>query len=114
MDYGVLCMNCKKITKMIPDFLADNLENSELKDFLEHIEHCEECKEELTIEVLVNEGLNSLENGTNFDLKKEYINKISLAQNNLHRRELMKSIYLSLCGLVTIAVLILMLLIVFL
>ncbi len=64
-------MDCKSIEKLIPKFLKDECKPNEEKDFLEHVKTCPECKEELTIQLLLEEGLNRLENGESFDLNAE-------------------------------------------
>ena len=64
-------LQCVQATKMIPAFIARELSYRELEQFMEHIEECESCKEELSIEFLVDVGLNSLEAGNTFDLQKE-------------------------------------------
>lgn len=56
---------------MIPAFIADELSYEELERFMEHIETCESCKEELSIQFLVEVGLNSLEAGDTFALQQE-------------------------------------------
>ncbi len=60
-----------RATKMIPSFIADELSFRELEQFMEHIDECESCKEELSIQFLVEVGLNSLEAGNTFDLQQE-------------------------------------------
>ena len=64
-------LQCLKATKMIPAFIADELSHRELEQFMEHIEECENCREELSIQFLVEVGLNSLEAGNTFDLQEE-------------------------------------------
>lgn len=64
-------MTCKDADKHIQQFLDDDLDNRELADFLNHIESCPECKEELTIQFLVKVGMQRLEDGNTFNLKKE-------------------------------------------
>lgn len=56
---------------MIPAFVVDELSYEELERFMEHIEECENCREELSIQFLVEVGLNSLEAGNTFDLQQE-------------------------------------------
>ncbi len=56
---------------MIPAFIAGELSYRELEQFMEHMEECESCKEELSIQFLVEVGLNSLEAGNTFDLQEE-------------------------------------------
>ena len=64
-------LQCNRATKMIPSFIADELSFRELEQFMEHIDECESCKEELSIQFLVEVGLNSLEAGNTFDLQEE-------------------------------------------
>lgn len=56
---------------MIPEFIVDELSYEELEHFMEHIEECDSCREELSIQFLVEVGLNSLEAGHTFDLQQE-------------------------------------------
>ncbi len=97
-------MKCKQVQKNIADFLNDNLEPEELRAFVEHIEGCEECKEELTIELLVKEGLNSLESGTIFDIEKAYSYKIGQAEKNIKNTDLLTHFYHMMIGLVVVGV----------
>ena len=39
--------------------------------FIAHIESCQECMEEVSIQFLITEGMNRLEQGDTFELKKE-------------------------------------------
>lgn len=80
-------MTCKTFEKKIPLFLKDELDNNELRDFLDHAQACDECKEELSIELLVREGLLSLESGKTFDLQKELGNRVDNAEHSLKIRE---------------------------
>ena len=64
-------MTCKEFEKSIPDFLAKKLDFLTLKKMLEHMDSCEACKEELTIQFLVSEGIQHLEEGRAFDLQAE-------------------------------------------
>ena len=63
-------MNCKETEKSIPSFLKGELEGDRLAEFVEHIEQCPECKEELSIQFLVTEGMEKLEEGSSFNLQK--------------------------------------------
>ncbi len=64
-------LQCLQATKMIPSFIVGELSYRELEQFMEHMEECESCKEELSIQFLVEVGLNSLEAGNTFDLQEE-------------------------------------------
>ena len=76
-------MDCGKFEKMIPAFLNDALEYKDLKRFLKHVDTCSACKEELTIQVLVSEGMARLEEGSAFDLQKELDRRIEEAQKHI-------------------------------
>ena len=80
-------MNCKDTEKKIPYFLQDELDGSQLEEFVRHVESCSECKEELSIQFLVAEGLESLENGNNFNLQRELLLKLGEARHrvSIHR-----------------------------
>lgn len=64
-------LQCLQAAKMIPAFIWRELTGRELERFMEHMEECENCKEELSIQFLVEVGLNSLEAGNTFDLQEE-------------------------------------------
>ncbi|MCM1569271.1 MAG: zf-HC2 domain-containing protein [Roseburia sp.] len=64
-------MNCKEFEKRIPDFIKQKMDYETLKEFDGHMSSCERCKEELTIQFLVTEGMQRLEEGDAFDLYKE-------------------------------------------
>ena len=97
-------MECKSAVKSIQKFLNDDLDMDDLRDFLNHVEECPECKEELTIEILVREGLNSLESGTIFDINHEYQSRILSAEHSLKVREYLKMFYHILTGMVCVGV----------
>lgn len=64
-------LDCKECEKLIPDFLADKLDSETAENFIAHIESCQECMEEVSIQFLITEGMNRLEQGDTFELKKE-------------------------------------------
>lgn len=64
-------LDCKDYEKLIPDFLADKLDSETTEKFIAHIEGCQECMEELSIQFLITEGMNRLEQGSTFELTKE-------------------------------------------
>ena len=80
-------MNCKDTEKKIPYFLQDELDGSKLKEFVKHVDACPECREELSIQFLVAEGLERLEEGNNFNLQEELLMKLENAEHriNIHR-----------------------------
>mgnify|MGYP002508332208 CR=1 FL=1 len=64
-------LQCMHAAKMIPAFISKELSYRELERFMEHMEECDNCREELSIQFLVEVGLNSLEAGNTFDLQEE-------------------------------------------
>lgn len=76
-------MNCKEAEKMIPSFLYDELDGDDLAEFVEHIEECPECKEELSIQFLVSEGLEQLEQGNNFNLQEALVETLDGADDRI-------------------------------
>lgn len=80
-------MDCKEFERKIPAFVANALEYKELKNFLSHVECCAECREELTIQVLISEGMARLEEGSAFDLQREMRRRMQEAEKSirLHR-----------------------------
>lgn len=74
-------MDCKEFERKIPDFMDDSLEEKELNQFLAHMDSCEDCKEELSIQILVLEGVSRLEEGDAFDLQNEIEKRIEDARS---------------------------------
>lgn len=68
---------------MIPDFLDRKLDFLTLKKFSEHMESCAECHEELTIQFLVTEGMQRLEEGDAFDMQTELENRLEEARSHM-------------------------------
>ena len=101
-------MNCKEFEKMIPNFLNRQMDYKELKSFSEHMDSCLECREELTIQVLVSEGMVRLEEGSAFDLQKELAKRIQEAEHNMRIHKMLKlmGITLGVIALAAIAVVI--------
>ncbi|WP_051656657.1 zf-HC2 domain-containing protein [Butyrivibrio sp. AE3004] len=87
-------MDCKDFQRMIPGFLADELDNYSLEGFLNHIDMCKNCKEELTIQFLIEAGIQRLEDGSTFNLANELQSTINDAWQRLRmRKRLLKMAY---------------------
>ncbi len=80
-------MTCKEFEKLIPMYVAKKLDYLTLKEFYAHMQSCEDCKEELTINFLVTDGLQKLENGDAFDLHKEWGSKVEETRRRIGRNE---------------------------
>lgn len=76
-------MDCKEFERMIPDFIAKKLDYPTLKRFCGHMEYCEECREELSIQFLVSEGVQRLEDGRAFDFQKELDQRMEDARKKI-------------------------------
>lgn len=84
-NQGKMRMNCKEVEKNIPRFIHKECTAKEEIVLLEHILQCPECKEELSIQFLLTEGINRLENGESFDLNKE-LDKLLKEQTNTKKK----------------------------
>lgn len=80
-------MDCNRIQKKVNDFLTDQLDDRELKEFLAHIDSCEECKEELAIQYLIYNGLQRLEDGSAFNLNEEFAADMKAKKNHCVHNE---------------------------
>ena len=81
-------MDCKEFERLIPDFISDKLDYQSLKRFNSHMEHCENCREELTIQFLVTEGVQRLEDGSAFDLQGELRQHLEEASKRIRRHDI--------------------------
>lgn len=69
---------------MIKAYIDDDLSADELTAFLEHIDKCPECKEELAIQFLITEGLNTLNTGDSYDLQSSMEEKMLRSHREIH------------------------------
>jgi hypothetical protein len=106
-------MDCKEAEKMIPAFLAKELDNNSLKQFLKHVESCSECKEELTIQYLVMTGATLLERGQSFDLRKAMDELIAEGEAQVHRNFLLTVLSYVLEAAAIAAVIIILIMVIF-
>lgn len=87
-DKGIITsMECKEIEKLIPGFVKNECTKEEEQILLEHIRKCPACKEELTIQFLLEEGLNRLEAGESFDLNNELEKRLSAREEESKPRK---------------------------
>lgn len=97
-------MDCKEAEKKIPSFLDDELDGQELAELVEHIEKCPECMEELSIQFLVTEGMERLEQGNNFNLQDELYRKLGGADDRIRINRILRQILVVLECIVTVAI----------
>ena len=100
-------MDCKEFEKKIPAFVANALDYRESKQFLAHVERCAECREELTIQVLISEGMARLEEGSAFDLQKELRRRMQEAEKHIRLHRMFRYIGMTMAAAALAAVLLL-------
>ena len=100
-------MDCKEFEKKIPAFVANALDYRELKQFLAQVESCAECKEELTIQVLISEGMARLEEGSAFDLQKELKRRMQEAEKHIWLHRMFRYIGITMAAAAFVAVILL-------
>ena len=110
---GKIMWDCKDYEKLIPDFLADKLDSVMAEKFIDHIEHCQECMEEVSIQFLITEGMNRLEQGNTFELSKELANLIEENKDWIYWMKCRKVVQCSsvVIGLCTVAAILCMVII---
>lgn len=74
-------MDCKETQRCIHLFLKEELDMRTAQKFVEHVHTCSECMEELTIEYLLLEGINRLENAEDIDVQNELDEKLDRVMN---------------------------------
>ncbi|MDE7476856.1 MAG: zf-HC2 domain-containing protein [Lachnospiraceae bacterium] len=72
-------MDCKEAQRCIHLFLKDELDVDTAFRFVEHVSSCNECMEELTVEYLLREGINRLENAEDIDVQSELEDRLNRA-----------------------------------
>lgn len=80
-------MDCKETRKNIYRFIEDEIDGKELQNFMKHMSECEECREELSIQFLVTEGMQHLENENTFDLQSRLDKKLESARRKIRSRK---------------------------
>lgn len=87
-------MDCKEAEKKIPFFLEDELDGKELAAFVEHMEGCAECMEELSIQLLVTEGMERLERGNHFNLQEALMRALREAKDKVRVNRILRHVLL--------------------
>ncbi len=84
-------MDCKETQRSIGSFLKDEMDFNTACKFVEHVHCCNECMEELTIEYLLLEGMNRLENADDIDVESELEEKLNQILKKKKSREQLKA-----------------------
>lgn len=80
-------MTCKDAEKMIPIFIKNELNYTQLEQFMDHIDACPNCREEVSIQYLVTAGMVRLEEGSAFDLGRELDNLTQSSRAKIKRHK---------------------------
>lgn len=102
MLFLVIIMTCKEAEKMIPAFIDHTLEEEKLEDLMYHIDNCETCKEELSIQLLVSEGMDRLESGSSFNLQGSVKRRVDMGKRQIHMRMKLKKVLYFLEGIIVV------------
>ncbi len=84
-------ISCKDVEEFLQPYLEDNLKLKDLRVLLTHLKDCHECMDELEIRYLLHEGLKSLEDGHNFNLKDELKKRIYQSEQHVMMVERLKT-----------------------
>lgn len=77
----------KRFDALIPAFFDDRLSPGQLSRFLHHYDTCAECREELSIQLLISQGLARMESGEAFNLEEELDACVEKERIRLERRQ---------------------------
>ena len=78
-------ITCRDAIHSIPHFMDHTLTKTELREFMHHIENCPECKEELSIQYLVKQGLEELDDNGPIDLQADLERTLSEAKDSIRK-----------------------------
>ena len=81
-------IDCKEFENSIPSFIAGKSSYQTLKKFCHHMEYCEDCREELSIQFLVTESLQRLEDGRGFDLQRELDQRLEQSRRRVRIQDI--------------------------
>ena len=91
MEKETASITCKDVENFLQPYLEGKLNNRDVKILMEHLESCPECMDELEIRYLLHEGLNSLENGYELNLKHELEERIYNSRQHVLMIERLKA-----------------------
>ncbi len=84
-------ISCKDVENFLQPYLEGNLGSGDMKLLLTHLKECSECMDELEVRFLLHEGLNSLEDGRNFNLKEELEERLYQSEQHVLMIERLKT-----------------------
>lgn len=90
-------MKCNEFERMIPAYLHNELKERQMKQYIEHARTCAVCREEMTIQYLITEGMQRLENGQTLDVERELNEKMNQSVKHLKRVKALRNFIGVLC-----------------
>lgn len=96
-------IGCEKCEKMIPAFLDNTMPIKELEIVYNHFKNCRNCMEELTIQFLVSEGIEAVENSDNYDLVTSLNRKLLETERRIKNNRIYSILAVSILGIVFVA-----------
>ncbi len=84
-------ISCKDVENFLQPYLENNLNTKDTRVLLTHLKECSECMDELEIRYLLHEGLKSLEDGHDFNLKDELEERLYNSEQHVLMIERLKT-----------------------
>lgn len=93
-------MNCRETQRMIRPFLKNKLSQQDRHEFIMHVRSCKECMDELSLEFIVTEGVNLLDEDSSIDLNEELNRILDLGNHRNHVRRHMRASFIAVAAMV--------------
>ena len=108
-----IILNCKDAERLINGYINKTLSSIDTIRLIEHIKTCPACREELTIQYLVSEGLNHLDEIDDYNLMTRLNLKLEKSERDIREKQRKGMIYmavliLALCFVAVVVFLLLM------
>ena len=87
-------IECKTFERQINAFMKDRLTPAQTQRFLQHYDSCRSCNDELSVQFLINVGMEKLETGETLNLQKELTEYCA----EEHKKSRMRS-FLAICSM---------------
>ncbi len=85
-------ITCRDAIHSIPHFMDHTMTQSELRDFMYHVENCPECMEELSIQYLVKQGLEGLDDNGPINLQADLDRTLQETRNRILKHEKIRKV----------------------
>ena len=84
-------MDCKETQRYMRQFLENELDAENAREFILHVRSCKECMEELIIEYLISGGMQELENTDDINVQMELEKRLASVNQIQARRSHLKA-----------------------